>query len=193
MFEQLKADIQRALESKRENDPQKLLKLLRNNPNKFLTSKEWSEIFKKPLPSTRRNLAGLQANDEIDRLGKKGTRGVKYGFRDIDTGVWYKKILKTGETKNPKKSTKGYIEIYTFENNDERRYQSLLSAALNGLLGDLADIDNAGYSSESVGVIDVDPLYITDFSMDNPDGSWGNLTVYDWKNSNTGRVELYDL
>jgi len=192
MFEEIKDEIKKSLESKRENDAKRLLQLLRDNPNKFLSSKEWSEIFNRPVPSTRRNLAGLQANDEIYRLGKKGTRGVKYGFRDIDTGVWYKKILKTGETKNPKKSTKGYIEIHTFENNDDDRYQSLLSAALNGLLGDLDSIDNAGYSSTAVSVIEVDPLYITDFSIDNADGSWGNLTVYDWKNSNTGRVELYE-
>jgi hypothetical protein len=146
MFEQLKADIQRALESKRENDPQRLLKLLRDNPNKFLTSKEWSEIFKKPLPSTRRNLAGLQANDEIDRLGKKGTRGVKYGFGDIDTGVWYKKLLKTGKTTNPIRKTSLKIEIYTFEKNDKCRFDSLLEA-VQKQVPELEYIDGAGYES----------------------------------------------
>ena len=146
MFEQLKADIQRALESKRENDPQKLLKLLRNNPNKFLTSKEWSEVFKKPLPSTRRNLAGLQANDEIDRLGKKGTRGVKYGFGDIDTGVWYKKLLKTGKTTSPIRKTSLKIEIYTFEKNDKCRFDSLLEA-IQKQVPELEYIEGAGYSS----------------------------------------------
>ena len=146
MFEQLKADIQRALESKRENDPQKLLKLLRNNPNKFLTSKEWSEIFKKPLPSTRRNLAGLQANDEIDRLGKKGTRGVKYGFGDIDDSVWYKKLLKTGKTTSPIRKTSLKIEIYTFEKNDKCRFDSLLEAVQKEV-PELEYIDTAGYES----------------------------------------------
>ena len=146
MFKQLKADIQRALESKRENDPQRLLKLLRDNPNKFLTSKEWSEIFKKPLPSTRRNLAGLQANDEIDRLGKKGTKGVKYGFGDIDTDVWYKKLLKTGKTTNPIRKTSLKIEIYTFEKNDKCRFDSLLEA-VQKQVPELEYIDGAGYSS----------------------------------------------
>ena len=191
MFEQLKADIKKSLESKKENDPQRLLKLLKDNPNQFLTIKEWSEIFKKPIASTRRNLAGLEDNDIITRIGKKGKKGVKYGFEDDIN--WHKKLLKTGQTKDPKKNTKAYIEIYTFENNDENRYQSLLNAAFNGLLGTLDSIDEAGYSSEQVSATDVETLYVTDFSMDNPDGSWAFLKVDEWANkTDTGRVELYE-
>ena len=107
------------------------------------------------------------------------------------TENWYKKILKTGQTKNPKKETSIKIEIYTFENNDEDRYDSLLAGALNGLQGDLDTIDNAGYQSSPVSAFDVDKQFITDFSMDNPDGSWANLTVFDWKSNTAGRVELY--
>ena len=108
------------------------------------------------------------------------------------TENWFKKILKTGQTKNPKKETSIKIEIYTFENNDEDRYDSLLAGALNGLLGDLDSIDNAGYQSSPVSASEVDKQYITNFSMDNPNGSWGNLTVFDWKNKNTGSVELFE-
>jgi hypothetical protein len=145
MFEQLKADIKRALKSKRENDPQRLLKLLKKNPKEFYTIKEWSEIFKKPERSTARNLAGLAANDEIERRGKKGIKGVKYGFV-VDEDIWYKKILKTGKTANPLWKTGLKIEIYTFEKNDKCRFDSLLEAAMNKV-PELSYIEEAGYSS----------------------------------------------
>ena len=146
MFEQIKADIKRALESKRENDPKRLLKLLTKNPNKFLSAKEWAKIFKKPIPSTRRNLSGLEINDEIKRLGKKGSRGVKYGYGDIDEDIWYKKILKTGQTANPIWKTSTKIEIYTFEKNDKCRFDSLFQA-IQKEVPELPEIDSAGYSS----------------------------------------------
>ena len=145
MFEQIKAEIKKALVSKRENDAKRLLQLLRDNPNKFLTSKEWSEIFNRPLPSTRRNLSGLEDNDVITRIGKKGTRGVKYGF-GIDEGVWYKKLLKTGKTTSPIRKTSLKIEIYTFEKNDKCRFDSLLEA-VQKQVHELEYIDGAGYES----------------------------------------------
>ena len=166
--------------------------------NQSKTQQIISEFVKShPELSTRKiadelNLNYNSVRGRVSELKKSKILEVNDDHQYVITENWYKKILKTGETKHPKKDTKGYIEIYTFENNNEDRYQSLLSAALNGLLGDLDTIDNAGYSSDSVSAVDVDPLYITDFSMDNPDGSWGNLTVYDWKNRNTGRVELYE-
>ena len=167
----------------KQSDTQKILtKFISKNPN--LSTMEIADKL---------NLNYNSVRGRVSELKKSNLLEVNDDHEYITTENWYKKILKTGETKNPKKSTKGYIEIYTFENNDDYRYQSLLSAALNGLLGDLDSIDNAGYSSTSVSAIEVDPLYITDFTNDNSDGSWGNLTVYDWKNSNTGRVELYDL
>ena len=166
----------------KQSDTQKILtKFISKNPN--LSTKEIADKL---------NLNYNSVRGRVSELKKSKLLEVNDDHEYVTIENWYKKLLKTGETKNPKKSTKGYIEIYTFENNDDNRYQSLLSAALNGLLGDLADIDNAGYSSTSVSAIEVDPLYITDFSMDNADGSWGNLTVYDWKNSNTGRVELFE-
>jgi len=146
MFEQLKADIKRALKSKKENDPQRLLKLLKDNPNQFLTIKEWSKIFKKPVPSTRRNLAGLEDNDVITRVGKKGSKGVKYGFKDVDTGVWYKKLLKTGTTKTTKWETSTKVEIFTYEQNDKCRYLSLMEAALKEM-DYTEEIAETGYSS----------------------------------------------
>ena len=167
----------------KQSDTQKILtKFISKNPN--LSTMEIADKL---------NLNYNSVRGRVSELKKSKLLKVNDDHEYITTENWYKKILKTGETKNPKKSTKSYIEIYTFENNNDDRYQSLLSAALNGLLGDLDSIDNAGYSSTSVSAIEVNPLYITDFSIDNSDGSWGNLRVYDWKNSNTGRVELYEV
>ena len=161
MFEQLKADIKKSLESKKENDPQRLLKLLKDNPNQFLTIKEWSEIFKKPVPSTRRNLAGLEDNDVITRVGKKGSKGVKYGFKDVDTGVWYKKLLKTGTTKTTKWETSTKVEIFTYEQNDKCRYLSLMEAALKEM-DYTEEIAETGYSSSGVIVDNIKQLLQAD-------------------------------
>ena len=69
-----------------------------------------------------------------------------------------------------------------------------MNAAINGLMGDLESIDLAGYSSEQVSATEVDRLYITDFDIDNPDGSWANLSVLKWDNkSQQGRVELFEI
>ena len=149
MFEQIKADIKRALKSKRENDPQRLLKLLRENPNEFLSAKGWAKIFDRPIPSTRRNLSGLEDNDVITRLGKKGARGVKYGFV-VDDGVWYKKILKTGQTKNPLWKTSTNIEAVTYEPNDINRFQDMLNTIVDNIM-EISYIDEAGYDYEPIG------------------------------------------
>jgi hypothetical protein len=158
MFEQIKAAIKKSLESKRENDTKKLLSVIKNNPTKVLSAKDWNKILNRkfpkiikgklknrPIPSTRRDLSGLEDNDVITRLGKKGARGVKYGFV-VDEDIWYKKILKTGKTSNPLWKTGLKIEIYTFEKNDKCRFESLLSAVMNKV-PELSYIDNAGYSS----------------------------------------------
>jgi len=160
MFEQLKADIQRALESKRENDPQRLLSVIKNNPTKILSAENWNEILNKkfpkiikdelknrPVASTRRNLAGLESNNEIVRVGEKATRGVKYTFDRKEPNVWYKKLLKTGKTTSPPSGkTSLKIEIYTFEKNDECRFESLFEA-VKKQVPELEYIDTAGYES----------------------------------------------
>ena len=160
MFEQLKADIKKSLESKKQNDPQRLLNVIKDNPTKVLSAKEWNEILNKkfpkiiknklknrPVPSTRRNLAGLEDNDVITRVGKKGSRGVKYTFSDDDDGIWYKKLLKTGTTtENKWGKTSLKIEIFTYEKNDKCRFDSLLDAVIRKV-PEVQYIDDGGYSS----------------------------------------------
>lgn len=167
----------------KQSETQKILtKFISENPN--LSTKEISDKL---------NLNYNSVRGRVSELKKSKILEVNEDHEYVTIENWYKKLLKTGQTKDPKKNTKAYIEIYTFENNDENRYQSLLTAAFNGLLGDLDSIDEAGYSSEQVSATDVDRLYITDFSIDNSDGSWGNLKVDEWANkTDTGRVELFE-
>jgi hypothetical protein len=173
-----------------------ILKFLKDNPNlENTSSKEIAKLlpnYVNPKTGIEKKIAPYVVRARISEFQKSNILESEDGEYSI-TQNWHKKLLKTGQTKDPKKNTKAYIEIYTFENNDENRYQSLLNAAFNGLLGDLDSIDEAGYSSEQVSATDVETLYITDFSIDNSDGSWGNLKVDEWANTtNTGRVELYE-
>ena len=173
-----------------------ILEFLKDNPNlENTSSKEIAKLlpnYVNPKTGIEKKIAPYVVRARISEFQKSNILHSENGEYSI-TQNWHKKLLKTGQTKDPKKNTKAYIEIYTFENNDENRYQSLLTAAFNGLLGDLDSIDEAGYSSEQVSATDVDRLYITDFSIDNSDGSWGNLKVDEWANkTDTGRVELFE-
>ena len=173
-----------------------ILEFLKDNPNlENTSSKEIAKLlpnYVNPKTGIEKKIAPYVVRARISEFQKSNILQSENGEYSI-TQNWHKKLLKTGQTKDPKKNTKAYIEIYTFENNDENRYQSLLNAAFNGLLGDLDSIDEAGYSSEQVSATDVDRLYITDFSIDNSDGSWGNLKVDEWANkTDTGRVELFE-
>ena len=173
-----------------------ILEFLKDNPNlENTSSKEIAKLlpnYVNPKTGIEKKIAPYVVRARISEFQKSNILQSENGEYSI-TQNWHKKLLKTGQTKDPKKNTKAYIEIYTFENNDENRYQSLLTAAFNGLLGDLDSIDEAGYSSEQVSATDVDRLYITDFSIDNSDGSWGNLKVDEWANkTDTGRVELFE-
>ena len=62
------------------------------------------------------------------------------------TGLWYKKLLKTGTTKTTKWETGTKVEIFTYEQNDECRYLSLMEAALKEM-DYTEEIAETGYSS----------------------------------------------
>lgn len=65
-----------------------------------------------------------------------------------DTGIWYKKILKTGSTKNPLWKTSQNIEAVTFEKNDKVRFEKMLQAIQNSI-PEISYIDEAGYDQNS--------------------------------------------
>jgi hypothetical protein len=179
-----------------------ILKFLKDNPNLENPS---SKNIAALLPEFTAKPTKKQKNPMPKKIPESTVRARLSEFQKLNivsndnkqfsiTQNWHKKLLKAGQTKNPKKDTKSYIEIYTFENNDIDRYESLMNAAINGLMGDLESIDLAGYTSDPISATEVDRLYITDFDIDNPDGSWGNLSVLKWDNkSQQGRVELFDI
>ena len=98
-----------------------VLKYLRKNFPEFekLTTKEVKETKDKPV---------------------KKTGGAP------PTGLWYKKLLKTGTTKTTKWETGTKVEIFTYEQNDECRYLSLMEAALKEM-DYTEEIAESGYSS----------------------------------------------
>ena len=98
-----------------------VLKYLRKNFPEFekLTTKEIKETKDKPV---------------------KKTGGAP------PTGLWYKKLLKTGTTKTTKWETGTKVEIFTYEQNDECRYLSLMEAALKEM-DYTEEIAETGYSS----------------------------------------------
>jgi len=67
-------------------------------------------------------------------------------FIDRDDGIWYKKLLKTGKTSDPKYKSSLKIEIFTYEKNDKCRFDSLLDAVISKV-PEVQYIDDGGYSS----------------------------------------------
>ncbi len=74
---------------------------------------------------------------------------------DFDDDVWYKKILKTGETKNQKWKTSTEIEAETFEKNDRRRFQDMLDIITDNIM-EISYIGKAGYDQERIGADFID-------------------------------------
>ena len=88
----------------------------------------------------------IETQDGISKRSDEEFARDDFIDRDIDDGIWYKKLLKTGKTTSPIRKTSLKIEIYTFEKNDKCRFDSLLEA-IQKQVPELAYIDNAGYSS----------------------------------------------
>ena len=73
---------------------------------------------------------------------------------------WYKKLLKTGQTKKPLTGkTSENIEIYTYQVDDENIVQKLLDAAIDNIAPDLQYIDTLGYDSSPVEPFEVEKQY----------------------------------
>ena len=99
----------------------------------------------KPIGKQKDKLIKIE-DDEIEVITDDEFARDDFIDRDIDDGIWYKKLLKTGKTTSPIRKTSLKIEIYTFEKNDKCRFDSLLEA-VQKQVPELEYIDGAGYSS----------------------------------------------
>lgn len=117
---------------------------------------------KTPKRSVNRDvLKYLRENfPEFKKLTTKEVRKTKDEIitdDDFDDDVWYKKILKTGETKNPKWKTSTDIEAVTFEKLDcnTNRFQDMLDTITDSIM-EISYIDKAGYDCEPIGADFID-------------------------------------
>ena len=98
---------------------------------------------------------------EFEKLTTKEVRKTKDKpvkekiIADPPFDIWYKKILKTGETKNPKWKTSTDIEAVTFEKNDINRFQEMLDTIVDSIM-EISYIDKAGYDQERIGADFID-------------------------------------
>ena len=77
---------------------------------------------------------------------------------------WRRKLLKTGQTSNPKWKTSTNIEIYTFINSDDSKFDSdlydELFEAVQKKIPFLTEIDSDGYSDNLVDEYEIDSSFI---------------------------------
>ena len=76
---------------------------------------------------------------------------------------WRRKLLKTGKTSNPKWKTSTNIEVYTFINSDDDKfnfnlYQELFEA-VQSEIPFMAEIDDDGYSDNLVDRFEIETEY----------------------------------
>lgn len=147
-----------------------VLEYLNSFPN--ATNKEIAAALNIPISSARGRKSELDKEGFLDTEKEKGrtirataTEKAKTEFPELtdddfarddfvdkitedDTGIWYKKILKTGKTTNPRWKTSTNIEAITFEKNDKIRFDDMLKAIQNKI-PEISYIDEAGYDQNS--------------------------------------------
>ena len=153
--------------------------------NKFPKSdnKKAAKELNLPLPTIRGRKADLKRENYLDTkivnrktVDIKTTEKAKTEFpqlsdeefaRDdfIDREIqWRRKLLKTGQTSNPKWKTSTNIEIYTFINSDDSKFDSdlydELFEAVQKKIPFLTEIDSDGYSDNLVDEYEIDSSFI---------------------------------
>ena len=122
-------------------------------------------VLKNPKLTSREiaNELGLNYNSVKGRISDlKKNKLLLVNDNNEYTAVenWYKKLLKTGQTKKPLTGkTSENIEIYTYQVDDENIVQKLLDAAIDNIAPDLQYIDTLGYDSSPVEPFEVEEQY----------------------------------
>ena len=152
--------------------------------NKFPKSdnKKAAKELNLPLPTIRGRKADLKRENYLDTkivnrktVDIKTTEKAKTEFpqlsdeefaRDdfIDREIqWRRKLLKTGKTSNPKWKTSTNIEVYTFINSDDSKFDSnlyqQLFEAVQSQIPFMTEIDDDGYSDNLVDVYEIETEY----------------------------------
>ena len=158
----------------------RVLEYLNEFPNS--SNKEIAEALNIPLNSARGRKSELDKEGFLDTEKEKGktvravaTEKAKTEFpelsddefaRDdfIDREIqWRRKLLKTGKTSNPKWKTSTNIEIYTFINSDDGKFNSDLYQELyEGVQEEIpfmSEIDSDGYSDNLVDRYEIETEY----------------------------------
>ena len=162
----------------------RVLEYLNEFPNS--SNKEIAEALNIPLNSARGRKSELDKEGFLDTEKEKGktvravaTEKAKTEFpelsddefarddfidREIEPEVqWRRKLLKTGKTSNPKWKTSTNIEIYTFINSDDGKFNSDLYQELyEGVQEEIpfmSEIDSDGYSDNLVDRYEIETEY----------------------------------
>ena len=161
---------------------EELIKILKDNPR--ISRTDLLDIgvelglskSKTAKQSLGRTLNAIIREGGAEPIGRKKNKVITYSDDGVviedkikfipppDKKQWRRKLLKTGQTTNPKWKTSTNIEIYTFIDDEDDKFNNDLSEELfNGILTeipDMAEIDEAGYSDNLIDEFDVDKLYV---------------------------------
>jgi hypothetical protein len=92
--QEIKEIVRRALELDKSIVIRDILAFLKRNEGKSYTALQTANYIRRPVPSTRRYLSPLADLGIIERDGKKGQRGVRYGY-DLPAPEWNRHLVKT--------------------------------------------------------------------------------------------------
>ena len=124
------------------------------------------EVLKeRDIPISRENKTKpttvIQTQDGISKISDEEFARDDFIDREIQ---WRRKLLKTGQTSNPKWKTSTNIEIYTFINSDDSKFDSdlydELFEAVQKKIPFLTEIDSDGYSDNLVDEYEIDSSFI---------------------------------
>lgn len=126
-----------------------IIKFITKNPK--LTTREIADQLGINYDSVRGRVSDLKKNKLLE---------VNEDHEYTAVENWYKKLLKTGQTKKPLTGkTSENIEIYTYQVDDENIMQKLLDAAIDNIAPDLQYIDTLGYDSSPIEPFEVEKQY----------------------------------
>ena len=176
MFDQTQKDfIRNLLDENPIIEKQEIIKLLLKS--KLATGKTPKQSYNRALvqvlkerniPISRENKTKpttiIQTQNGVSKISDEEFARDDFIDREIEPEVqWRRKLLKTGKTSNPKWKTSTNIEVYTFINSDDDKfnfnlYQELFEA-VQSEIPFMTEIDDDGYSDNLVDRYEIETEY----------------------------------